>query len=45
MKQVWECKFCKVKVTLHIKPLEPPTHACAKRANRVIQLENKETEQ
>jgi len=38
MKQVWKCQACGAKITLYIRPVEPPTHACKKRANRVIEL-------
>lgn len=44
MKQVWECEFCKVRVTLYVKPLEPPIHNCKKKSKRLIQLKNKEEE-
>lgn len=38
MKQVWECETCKIRVTLYVNPLEPPTHNCKKKSKRLIQL-------
>jgi hypothetical protein len=41
-KSEWVCRKCGARVTLYIKPSEPPTHACQKQRNQIIQLVKKD---
>ena len=34
----WICKVCHIGVTLHVRPAEPPSHACRKANNKTKQL-------
>jgi hypothetical protein len=34
----WTCKVCHIGVILHVRPAEPPSHACRKANNKTKQL-------
>jgi hypothetical protein len=37
-KQEWFCERCRTRVTLYIKPSQPPIHRCAKKSNQILPL-------
>lgn len=42
LKRKWHCPHCEVKVETFVTLNEPPGHRCPKKANRYIELQEKE---
>jgi transposase-like protein len=43
-RQHWHCPSCGVSVTTFVTPVEPPSHPCPKKANRITSLQQQEKE-